>query len=243
MIEQDTIRLLRECDAGIKMGVSSIDDVLPHVQNKDLKNILSECKRRHEALKEDLQQRLDRFGDEGKEPNPIAKGMSWMKTNMKMNLQESDATIADLMTDGCNMGVKSLSKYLNQYKAAEEYSKDIAKKLIHLEAQLARQGLSTDMYCSFMNTTKEALREDARHDAEAEVRKDAAIREIVKLEGLEASKEEIGEAVALICRQNNITVEELKPHYDAQFEQAVIHSVLTGKVMRLIRDAAIITVV
>ena len=138
MIEQDTIKLLRECDAGIKMGVSSIDDVLPHVQSKDLKNILSECKRRHEALKEDLQQRLDRFGDEGKEPNPIAKGMSWMKTNMKMNLQESDATIADLMTDGCNMGVKSLSKYLNQYKAAEEYSKDIAKKLIHLEAQLAQ---------------------------------------------------------------------------------------------------------
>ena len=138
MIEQDTVKLLRECDAGIKMGVSSIDDVLPHVQSKDLKNILTECKRRHETLKDELQQRLDRFGDEGKEPNPIAKGMSWMKTNMKMNLQESDATIADLMTDGCNMGVKSLSKYLNQYKAAEEYSKDIAKKLIHLEAQLAQ---------------------------------------------------------------------------------------------------------
>jgi DNA gyrase/topoisomerase IV subunit A len=138
MIEQDTVKLLRECDAGIKMGVSSINDVLPHVQSKDLKNILTECKRRHETLKEELQQRLDRFGDEGKEPNPIAKGMSWMKTNMKMNLQESDATIADLMTDGCNMGVKSLSKYLNQYKAAEEYSKDIAKKLIHLEAQLAQ---------------------------------------------------------------------------------------------------------
>jgi DNA gyrase/topoisomerase IV subunit A len=138
MIEQDTVKLLRECDAGIKMGVSSINDVLPHVQSKDLKNILTECKRRHETLNDELQQRLDRFGDEGKEPNPIAKGMSWMKTNMKMNLQESDATIADLMTDGCNMGVKSLSKYLNQYKAAEEYSKDIAKKLIHLEAQLAQ---------------------------------------------------------------------------------------------------------
>jgi DNA gyrase/topoisomerase IV subunit A len=137
MIEQDTIKLLRECDAGIKMGVASIDDVLPHVHSRELKNILTECKRRHETLKSELQQRLDRFGDEGKNPNPIAKGMSWMKTNMKLNMEESDATIADLMTDGCNMGVKSLSRYLNQYKAAEEYSKDIAKKLIHLEAQLA----------------------------------------------------------------------------------------------------------
>lgn len=137
MIEQDTIRLLRECDAGIKMGVASIDDVLDHVQSHNLKKILMECKRRHEVLKEELQSLLARYQDDGKEPNPIAKGMSWMKTNLKMNLEESDATIAELMTDGCNMGVKSLSRYLNQYKAADEASKDIAKKLIHLEAQLA----------------------------------------------------------------------------------------------------------
>ena len=137
MIEQDTVKLLRECDAGIKMGVASIDDVLDHVQSRELKQILTECKRRHEALRADLEKALDRFGDEGKNPNPIAKGMSWMKTTMKMNLEESDATIADLMTDGCNMGVKSLSRYLNQYKAADEYSKDIAKKLIALESKLS----------------------------------------------------------------------------------------------------------
>ena len=125
----------------------------------------------------------------------------------------------------------------------EEVEKAIDAQMENLEAQLAQQGLNTDMYCSFMNTTKEALREDARHDAEAEVRKDAAVREIVKLEGLDASKEEIGEAVALICRQNGMTVEDLKPHYDAQFEQAVIKSVLTGKVMDLIYEAADITVV
>ena len=125
----------------------------------------------------------------------------------------------------------------------EEVETAIDAQMENLEAQLARQGLSTDMYCSFMSTTKEALREDARHDAEAEVRKDAAVRQIVKLEGLEATQEEIGQTVAQICRQNGITVEELKPHYDAEFEQAVIKSVLTGKVMGLIRDAADVTVV
>ena len=136
MIEQDTIKLLRECDAGIKMGVASIDDVLPHVQSSQLKQILTECKRRHEGLKSELQQRLDRFGDEGKNPNPIAKSMSWMKTTMKLNMEDTDATIADLMTDGCNMGVKSLNRYLNQYEAADEVSKDIAKRLINLEEKL-----------------------------------------------------------------------------------------------------------
>lgn len=137
MIEQDTVRLLRECDAGIKMGITSIDDVLEHVEKKDFHQKLSHCKQEHEKLQSELLQLLDKYGDEGKDPNPIAKGMSWMKTNMKLNMEESDATIADLMTDGCNMGVKSLSRYLNQYKAADEVSKDITKRLIHQEAQLA----------------------------------------------------------------------------------------------------------
>ena len=138
MIEQDTIRLLRECDAGVKMGVSSIDDVLDYVKSEDLKKILSECKAAHEKLGNEISAALDRFGDDGKEPNPIAKGMSWMKTNIKLIMHESDHTIADLITDGCDMGVKSLSKYLNQYKAADEGSKDIAKRLIALEEKLGQ---------------------------------------------------------------------------------------------------------
>ena len=137
MIEQDTVRLLRECDAGVKMGVASIDDVLPYVHADALKQRLTRCKEEHEQLNTELQEMLDRFHDEGKNPNPMAKGMSWMKTNMKLAMNESDHTIADLMTDGCNMGVKSLNKYLNEYKAADERSKDIAKRLINLEEQLA----------------------------------------------------------------------------------------------------------
>ena len=137
MIEQDTIKLLRECDAGVKMGVSSIKDVLDYVHAKELKDRLDECKTEHEALEEELQTLLDRYHDDGKDPNPMAKGMSWVKTNVKLAMDESDATIADLMTDGCNMGVKSLHKYLNQYKAADEASKDITKRLINLEEELA----------------------------------------------------------------------------------------------------------
>ena len=137
MIEKDTVRLLRECDAGIKMGIASIDDVLEHVEDEKFRNQLTKCKEAHEKLQTDLTGLLGKYHDEGKDPNPIAKGMSWMKTNVKLGMEESDATIAELMTDGCNMGVKSLSRYLNQYKAADEVSKDIAKKLIHLEAQLA----------------------------------------------------------------------------------------------------------
>ena len=137
MVEQDTIKLLRECDAGIKMGVKSIDDVYGHTTSHKIRNFLDECKREHKKLDKELQELLSKYHDEGKDPNPLVKGMSWMKTEMKLNMEDSDKTVADLMTDGCNMGVKSLSKYLNKYKAADEVSKDIAKRLIHLEAQLA----------------------------------------------------------------------------------------------------------
>lgn len=137
MIEQDTIRLLRECDAGVKMGVSSIEDVLDNVTDAEFKKLLTKCKEEHEKLEREIRENLDRFQDEGKEPAAIAKGMSWMKTNMKIAMDESDETVADLITDGCNMGVKSLNKYLNKYEAADENSKDITKRLINLEEKLA----------------------------------------------------------------------------------------------------------
>ncbi|MBE6680194.1 MAG: hypothetical protein E7598_06715 [Ruminococcaceae bacterium] len=137
MIEQDTVKLLKESDAGVKMGVASIDDVLNYVRSEELKNRLSECKSEHEKLRCEIEELLAKYHDDGKEPNPMAKGMSWMKTNVKLSFDESDKTVADLITDGCNMGVKSLNKYLNQYEAADEVSKDITKRLINLEEKLA----------------------------------------------------------------------------------------------------------
>jgi hypothetical protein len=137
MIEQDTIRLLRECDAGVKMGVESIEEVVEKIRSQAFRQVLAESRRKHDELDREIRQALDRYQDEGKEPDPMARGMSWMKTNAMLMMKPSDRTIADLMTDGCNMGVKSLSKYLNEYEAADEHSKDIAKKLVSLEEKLA----------------------------------------------------------------------------------------------------------
>ena len=119
------------------MGVSSIDEVIEHVESNEFRQRLSQCKEEHNELKCEVQRLLEKYRDTGKDPNPIAKSMSWMKTNVKLGMDDTDATIADLMTDGCNMGVKSLNRYLNQYKAADEVSKDITKRLINLEEKLA----------------------------------------------------------------------------------------------------------
>lgn len=139
MIEQDTIKLLRECDAGVKMGISSIDEVIGRVKGQKLVKFLNDCRVEHEELRELCEKMLRDYGDDGKDANPMASGMSKIKTEFKLAMNETDETIADLMTDGCNMGVKSLNKYLNEYEAAEERAKDICKKLIKLEEKLCKE--------------------------------------------------------------------------------------------------------
>ena len=137
MIQEDTIKLLRECDAGVDMGISAIDQVMDVAKSQSLRDALNRCRAEHQQLQDEVVTALHRFHDEGKEPNPIAQGMSWIKTGAMLTMNESDATIADLITDGCNMGVKSLNRYLNQYEAASEDAKDITKRLIALEEKLA----------------------------------------------------------------------------------------------------------
>ena len=137
MVESDTIKLLRECDAGVKMGIDSIEEVIERVSSKEFRDYLAECRKKHQTLVDEIGRELQKYNDDGKEPNPLIEAMSKVKTDLKTAFDGSDERIADLMTDGCNMGVKSLSRYLNKYKAADEVSKDIAKKLISQEADLA----------------------------------------------------------------------------------------------------------
>ena len=137
MIEQDTIKLLRECDSGVKMGISAIDEVIEHVKSDKMRTILKDSRSESRRIETDLKNALNDFHDRGKEPAPVAKGISWLKTNVKMQIDDSDSTVSELMIDGCNMGIKSLSRYLNQYGSADERSKDLAKRLVNNEERLS----------------------------------------------------------------------------------------------------------
>ena len=159
---------------------------------------------------------------------------------MQQKLKESLQAYADEQgkMDLQDQLLRQAAATLDYTVSDAELEREMDEQLRAMEAQLGQQGLSLDMYCSFMNTTKEALREESRAAAEANLRNQAAIDQIVMLEKIEPSEQEIGEAIALICRQNGLTTEQLKPYYTAEFEKAVIRSVLTSKVMRLVRDAA-----
>lgn len=137
MTYTDTIELLKECDSGTKMAVATFDEVLEHVSDSKLRDLLCESKKHHEKLGNDVHELLNKHHSDGMEPTPMAKGMSWLKTNVMLNMNENDATIADLVTDGCNMGVKSLHKYLNHYQGADQPSRNLCKRLASIEAKLS----------------------------------------------------------------------------------------------------------
>lgn len=139
MINEDTVYLLRECNSGTQMAVYSLNEVLEKVQNPQLKEILSSSKEQHEKLGNELHALLRECGDTTKEPSPMAKGMSWIKTNAKLAIDDSDKVCADLITDGCNMGSKTVQRYLNKYPAADNRVREKAEELIQIEEALTCQ--------------------------------------------------------------------------------------------------------
>lgn len=139
MVNQDSIHLLKECDAGSKMAVTSLKDMIENVKSESLHKLIKETLEHHENLGNEIHSLLNEYGCNEKEPNPIAKGMSWLKTNVKLTMADDDKTIADLTTDGCNMGVKTLKKYMNQYPNASQEVQKLCTKLIGIEEQLAKE--------------------------------------------------------------------------------------------------------
>ena len=123
----------------------------------------------------------------------------------------------------------------------EQIAEAVDAQMQNMKAQLVQQGLSLEMYCQFMSTTEEQLRADAEPEAEAAVRMRATIEKIVELENLVAEEQEIADAYQVVCRRNNITMEQLQENMDENLQKAIENSVLAGKVMRLILDAADLT--
>lgn len=135
MPNDDTIKLLRECSAGAEMAIASINDVTAYAKNPSLQSLLSENLTKHQTLRDEIAKKLDTYHDDEKSPHPIAKAMSWTKIHVSLLVNSSDEEVAKLMKDGCNMGVKSLKQYLEQYPAASSDAKNYTERLITLERE------------------------------------------------------------------------------------------------------------
>lgn len=139
MESNDTIKLLKECEAGTQMAVSAIEEIAPRVENEKFKELLAESREHHEKLRDEIHDFLEKEGFQDKEPSLMAQSMSYLKSNFKMQMKESDHTAADLIVEGCHMGIRSLHKYNNKYKNAEHRAKDVCNRLLDIEEELCRK--------------------------------------------------------------------------------------------------------
>ena len=138
MKETDTVELLKECDSGVQIGISSIEDSLKYVRTDDLRKRLDKSKAEHERLRDEIQSHLTHQSsqDSVSGTNGMAKAMSWMKMNATLAFNGSEQKVAELITEGCDMGINTLSRYLNEYKGSDEKARDFATRLIRLEDKL-----------------------------------------------------------------------------------------------------------
>lgn len=132
----NTSALLKECDSGSKMAVASIKGVLGSIKSEKLLRLLTESISKHEKIGNEIANELDEMGLGGKEPNPMAKTASWLKINAKLLKDGSDQTVASLISDGCSMGIKELTGYINKYPDADKAAVKLAEKIIDLEEKL-----------------------------------------------------------------------------------------------------------
>lgn len=136
MANEDTINLLKECNAGVKMATKSFDEVIDRVKNIKMREQLEESRKKHQEIEKKTESRLHEYGEEDKEPNKMATAMAWMKINVKYATEPTDSEIASLMIDGCNMGIQSISRYFNKYPAADEEVKKMVDDIVKLEQKL-----------------------------------------------------------------------------------------------------------
>lgn len=136
-VSQDTVELLKECDAGCKMAIDSMEQIGRFVTDDQLKTLITKYNGAHIKMEEDIHRMLNNIGAEGQEPSPVAKLSSWAQARVKMMMNGDSKQAAGLLTDGCNMGIKSLWEYKNAYKAADEKSVGLCDKLCDLETKMA----------------------------------------------------------------------------------------------------------
>jgi len=123
----------------------------------------------------------------------------------------------------------------------DELDEALTEQMEALSAQLSQQGLSLEMYAQFTGKTVGELRDDQKGDARENLRIRRAIEKIVELENITVSQEDMTAAVADVANENNLTAEEMQSYVNEEFLSAVQRSIEMKKVMKLVRESAVLT--
>ena len=138
-MKEHTEMLLQECYSGLCMAVDSMEQVLPYAKNDELQNVINKYKEKHERLKQQTSDIMCRHDVELKKPGMLASAFSWITAEAKLMIENDSNQIAKLMMDGSNMGIQSITEYMNKNEAAEDDVIAIAKKIIRVEEEFLQE--------------------------------------------------------------------------------------------------------
>lgn len=138
-MQEDTRRLLQECNSGCKMAINSMQQLQEYTTDEGLAELIRKSTERHEKLEAESAKHLEENGEREKEPTMMASTMSWLTTEMKMMIKRSDTEIAKIIMNGCNMGIQSIVEKAHEYKNASPESKKLAEQLVKEEENLMRE--------------------------------------------------------------------------------------------------------
>ncbi|MCM1570059.1 MAG: hypothetical protein NC081_11535 [Roseburia sp.] len=135
----NTIQLLKECSSGCQMAQKSVKHVRQYTSDEKLNELLEAYGEKHDKLEREIADLLNQYHKDEEEPGKMASASAWMKVETKMMMHPDNHQVAKLMMDGCNMGIQSVSEYVNKYPDASKESQDIARRLIKIEEDFMQE--------------------------------------------------------------------------------------------------------
>jgi trigger factor len=133
-------------------------------------------------------------------------------------LEELRADIREKLTEVVDSRIEQDFRVAAIDAAAEQAKVDLPDQLVadraaerwgRVERQLAARGMAPDSYLQMQGKTREEIVEESKPDAAQELRREAVLAAIVDAEGIEATEEELLEALAHPAEHERTTPEKL----------------------------------
>ena len=127
-MDTSTYEILKECNSGCRMAVNSIEQLTAYLKNQELQELFSKYKEDYEKMERESIRLSEGKLQEEKFSEKAAETFAWISAEVKMMFNDDTSKIAEMMIDGANMGIKSITEKLNRYSEAEKESISLAKK-------------------------------------------------------------------------------------------------------------------
>ncbi len=133
--DEKTAEFLCKLYKNVKMGSESLISLMPKVKDQKLRTDMSVQLGHYEKFATSISKALFDLGREPKEENIVTKASAKIGIAMNTLVDSTSSHIAQMITEGSNMGIDDTIKQLREYEnqPVSEQSMKIAREFIEFE--------------------------------------------------------------------------------------------------------------